>query len=118
MTHARDLTRPRWCIVVADTAGSEWLVPDVSHRQWAPVQYCGLGAPTTVLQKALHRAGRISHATRVVETAAEAHRSLRVAPRMSRDRPPQIPLRVLRVAHCGLSSLRLSRDRTNRCFAI
>jgi mannose-1-phosphate guanylyltransferase len=75
MTDARALTGPRWCIVVADTAGPEWLVPDASRAQWAPVQYCGLGEPTTMLQKALHRAGRISHATRVVVTAAETHRS-------------------------------------------
>jgi hypothetical protein len=75
MTDARALTRPRWCIVVADTAGPEWLVPDASHAQWAPVQYSGLGELTTILQKALHRAGRISHATRVVVTAAETQRS-------------------------------------------
>jgi mannose-1-phosphate guanylyltransferase len=75
MTNARPLTPSRWCIVVADAAGPEWLVRDDSHAQWAPVQYCGLGERTTMLQKALHRAGRISHATRVVVTAAEAHRS-------------------------------------------
>ena len=75
MTDARPLTRPRWCIVVADAAGPEWLVPDDSHAQWAPVQYCGLGEPTTMLQKALHRAGRLSHATRVAVTVAESHRS-------------------------------------------
>jgi mannose-1-phosphate guanylyltransferase len=74
MTDARPLTPSRWCIVVADAAGPEWLVPDDSHGRWAPVQYCGLGGPTTMLQKALHRAGRISHATRVVVTVAEAHR--------------------------------------------
>jgi mannose-1-phosphate guanylyltransferase len=75
MTDVRALTRPRWCIVVADAAGPEWLVPDDSHSHRAPVQYCGLGEPTTMLQKALHRAGRITHATRVVVTVAEAHRS-------------------------------------------
>jgi mannose-1-phosphate guanylyltransferase len=75
MADVRALIRPRWCIVVADTAGPEWRVPDDSHAQWAPVQFCGLGEPTTMLQKALHRAGRISHATRVVVTVAEPHRS-------------------------------------------
>jgi mannose-1-phosphate guanylyltransferase len=75
MTDVRALIRPRWCIVVADAAGPEWLVPDDSHAQWAPAQYCGFGEPTTMLQKALHRAGRISHATRIVVTVAEAHRS-------------------------------------------
>ncbi len=75
MTDARPMTPSRWCIVVADAAGPEWRVADESHAQWAPVQYCGLGEPTTMLQKALHRAGRISHATRTVVTVAEAHRS-------------------------------------------
>jgi mannose-1-phosphate guanylyltransferase len=75
MTDVRALIHPRWCIVVADAAGPERLVPGDSHAQWAPVQYCGLGEPTTMLQKALHRAGRIAHATRVVITVAEAHRS-------------------------------------------
>jgi mannose-1-phosphate guanylyltransferase len=75
MTDARPMTPSRWSIVVADAAGPEWLVADDSHAQWAPVQHCGLGEPTTMLQKALHRAGRISHATRTVATVAEAHRS-------------------------------------------
>jgi len=75
MSDARPVTPSRWCIVVADAAGPEWLVPDDSRAQWAPVQYCGLGEPTTMLQKAMHRAGRISHATRVVVTVADAHRS-------------------------------------------
>jgi mannose-1-phosphate guanylyltransferase len=75
MTDVRPLIRPRWCIVVADAAGPEWLLPDDSPAQWAPVQYCGLGEPTTMLQKALHRAGRLAHARRVVVTIAEAHRS-------------------------------------------
>src|ERR1700728_2742958 len=75
MAHVRALIRPRWCIVVADAAGPEWLGPGDSHGQWAPVQYCGLGEPTTMLQKALHRAARISHTARVVVTVAEPHRS-------------------------------------------
>jgi len=75
MTDVRALIRPRWCIVVADAAGPAWRVPDDSHGQSAPVQYCGLGEPTTMLQKALHRAARITHARRVVVTVAEAHRS-------------------------------------------
>jgi hypothetical protein len=111
MTDARPLTPSRWCIVVADAAGPEWLVPDDSRAQWTPVQYCSLGEPTTMLQKALHRAGRISHATHVVVTVAEALalEASHVAPRMSWDRPPRIPLRVLCVAHCGWSGLRSPR---------
>jgi mannose-1-phosphate guanylyltransferase len=38
-----------------------------------------------------------------------AREALRVAPRMSWDRPPWIPLRTLRVAHCGWSGLRSPR---------
>ena len=38
-----------------------------------------------------------------------AREALRVAPRMSWDRPPWIPLRALRVAHCGWSGLRSPR---------
>jgi mannose-1-phosphate guanylyltransferase len=75
MTSARTETDSRWCIVVADAAGPTWRVSDNTNAQWAPVQYCGLGEPTTMLQKALHRAGRISHAARVMVTTAEVHRS-------------------------------------------
>jgi hypothetical protein len=32
MTDARALTRPRWCIVVTDTAGPESRVPDTRTR--------------------------------------------------------------------------------------
>ena len=73
-TNARPQPHPRWCIVVADAAAPDWQVSE-DNAQRAPVQYCGLVEPTTMLQKALHRAGRISHATRMVVTAAETHRS-------------------------------------------
>jgi len=75
MSSARHETRSRWCIVVADAAGPEWPVSEDINVQSAPVQYCGLGEPTTMLQKALHRAIRISHPARVMVTAAEVHRS-------------------------------------------
>jgi mannose-1-phosphate guanylyltransferase len=74
MSSARPETPSRWCIVVADAAGPEWPVSEDINAQAAPVQYCGLGEPTTMLQKALHRAVRISHPARVMVTAAEAHR--------------------------------------------
>src|SRR5258708_16474762 len=61
MNYARPLTRSRWCIVVADAAGPEWLVSDDSHAQWAPVQYCSFGEATTMLQKARHPASPISY---------------------------------------------------------
>jgi hypothetical protein len=48
-----------------------------------------------MLQKASHRAARISHPAHVMVTAAEAHRS----------HWQRAPLRALRVAHCGWNSL-------------
>jgi mannose-1-phosphate guanylyltransferase len=75
MISIRPDTRSRWCIVVADAAGPQWPVSEDINAQSAPVQYCGLGEPATMLQKALHRAVRISHPARIMVTAAEAHRS-------------------------------------------
>jgi hypothetical protein len=67
----------RWCIVVADAAAPDGMVTEDTDAQLAPapVQYCGIGEPTTVLQKALHRARRLTHANRILVTAAEVHRS-------------------------------------------
>jgi mannose-1-phosphate guanylyltransferase len=75
MASVRTESHSRWCIVVADSAGPDWPVSGDINAQCAPIQYCGLGEPTTLLQRALHRAVRISHAARVMVTAAEAHRS-------------------------------------------
>ena len=69
------MTAARWCIVVADAAGPEWPLSDDINAPRAPVQFCALGEPTTMLQKTLHRAGRISHAARVMVTADERNRS-------------------------------------------
>jgi mannose-1-phosphate guanylyltransferase len=69
------MTAARWCIVVADAVGPEWPLSDDINSPRAPVQYCGLGEPTTMLQKAMHRAGRISRAARVMVTADERNRS-------------------------------------------
>jgi len=67
----------RWCIVVADAAAPDWVDAAQTHVQKppAPVQYCGIGEPTTMLQKALHRARRITHPSRILVTAADVHRS-------------------------------------------
>jgi mannose-1-phosphate guanylyltransferase len=66
--------RSHWCVVVADDHGPEW-VPTVSPgKKPASVQYCGLGEPTTLLQKALHRAARIAPASQVMVTAIDGHR--------------------------------------------
>jgi len=75
MTDAHPQTRSRWCIVVADAAAPDWMVSGGTDAQSAPVQYCGLGERTTMLQKALHRARRIAPAARILVTASEAHRS-------------------------------------------
>jgi len=69
------MTPARWCIVVADAAGPEWPLHEDIDSPRAPVQFCGLGEPTTMLQKALHRAGRIANAARVIVTADERNRS-------------------------------------------
>jgi mannose-1-phosphate guanylyltransferase len=69
------MTAVRWCIVVADAAGPEWPLSDDINVARAPVQFCGLSGPTTMLQKALHRAARISHASRIIVTADERNRS-------------------------------------------
>jgi mannose-1-phosphate guanylyltransferase len=69
------MTPTRWCIVVADAAGPEWPLHEDIGAPKAPVQFCGLGGPATMLQKALHRAGRIANAARVMVTADERHRS-------------------------------------------
>jgi hypothetical protein len=67
----------RWCIVVADAVAPDWVVSAETDAQAAPVpvQYCGIGEPTTMLQKALHRARRMTRANRILVTAAEVHRS-------------------------------------------
>jgi mannose-1-phosphate guanylyltransferase len=75
MNSDRHATRSRWCIVVADTAGPGWPVSGDINAPTAPVQFCGLGEPTTMFQKALHRARRISPAARVMVTGDEVHRS-------------------------------------------
>src|SRR5260370_13263251 len=75
MTDPGSQTHSRWCILVADAVAPDWLVSEDSDAHSAPVQYCGLGEPTTMLQKALHRARRISAATRILVTAAQALRS-------------------------------------------
>ena len=75
MTDPRPQTHSRWCIVVADSAAPSWMVSEGTDAPPAPVQYCGLSEPTTMLQKALHRARRIVPASRILVTAAEVHRS-------------------------------------------
>jgi mannose-1-phosphate guanylyltransferase len=53
---------------VADTDEEAQVTP-------APVQYRPFAEPTTLLQKALHRARRIAPANRILVTASDAHRA-------------------------------------------
>jgi mannose-1-phosphate guanylyltransferase len=75
MTDVSVRSHVRWCIVVADAASPTWRLPEKTRANYGPVQYCGFGEPTTMLQKALHRAVRVSRAARVLVTTAEIHRS-------------------------------------------
>jgi mannose-1-phosphate guanylyltransferase len=74
MTSAHRQAHLPWCIVVADVAGPDWPVADGINAKWAPVQYCSLGKRATMLENALQRAARITHAARIMVTAAEVHR--------------------------------------------
>src|SRR5580704_9878869 len=45
-----------WCIVVADDHGPAYVPWVAGAAKTSPVQYCGFGEPTTLLQRAFHRA--------------------------------------------------------------
>src|ERR1700756_3279106 len=66
--------RKSWCIVVADDHGPEFVPSATGAAKTSPVQYCGFGDPTTLLQKALHRAMRIAHPTQIAVTVREDDR--------------------------------------------
>jgi mannose-1-phosphate guanylyltransferase len=66
--------RESWCIVVADDHGPEFVPSATGVAKMSPVQYCGFGDPTTLLQKALHRAMRITHPTQIAVTVREDDR--------------------------------------------
>lgn len=74
-TDASARTPTRWCIVVADAVAPDWPAGGETDAQAVPVQFCGVGEPTTMLQKALHRARRIAHAHRILVTGAQVHRA-------------------------------------------
>jgi mannose-1-phosphate guanylyltransferase len=65
----------QWCIVVADDHGPEWAPPMGLSEPAAPVQYCGLGASRTLLQKALSRALELAPASNILVTAMRGFRS-------------------------------------------
>jgi len=62
-----------WCIVVADDHGPEYVPTRGAASKW-PVQYCGFGGRTTLLQRALHRARRLAPTGQIVVTVREEHR--------------------------------------------
>lgn len=64
----------RWSIVVADDHGPEWAPPMGSGERAAPVQYCGVGASRTLLQKALSRAVSLAPASNILVTAMHGYR--------------------------------------------
>jgi hypothetical protein len=66
--------RRDWCIVVADDHGPEYVSSIAGVAGTSPVQYCGFGEPTTLLQKALHRALQIAPATQIAVTVREEDR--------------------------------------------
>jgi len=63
-----------WAIVVADDHGSDWAPIGDRRSNPSPVQYRGLGSPITLLQKALHRAGRIAPTSQLLVTARDDYR--------------------------------------------
>jgi mannose-1-phosphate guanylyltransferase len=63
-----------WCIVVADDHGPEYVPTTTSTATPAPVQYCGFGEPTTLLQRALHRAKQIAPIGQILVTVREENR--------------------------------------------
>jgi hypothetical protein len=70
--HAR--CRKPWCIVVADDHGPEYVPSVADEVRTQPVQYCGFGEPTTLLQKTLHRARHIASPAQIVVTVREEDR--------------------------------------------
>ena len=63
-----------WCIVVADDHGPAYVPWVAGAAKTSPVQYCGFGEPTTLLQRALHRAKRIAPSAQIVVTVREENR--------------------------------------------
>jgi hypothetical protein len=64
-----------WCIVVADDHGPEYVPSMAGNAKKSPVQYCGFGGPTTLLQRALHRAKQIAPTAQIIVTVREENRA-------------------------------------------
>ncbi|HTV98370.1 MAG TPA: hypothetical protein VME42_20435 [Steroidobacteraceae bacterium] len=63
-----------WCVVIADDHGPEYVPLVRGAAKTSPVQYCGFGEPTTLLQRALHRAKQIAPAAQILVTVREENR--------------------------------------------
>jgi mannose-1-phosphate guanylyltransferase len=67
--------RNRWCVVIADDHGPEWIPAARSNDgRSLPVQYCRLRESPTLLQKALRRAAKIAPTAQIAVTALEEYR--------------------------------------------
>jgi mannose-1-phosphate guanylyltransferase len=73
--HAKN-QNAHWCIVVADDHGPEYGPSVVRGEKPSPVQYCRLGEPATLLQKALNRARQIAPPAQILVTARDEYRNL------------------------------------------
>ncbi len=64
-----------WCIVIADDHGPEYVPSIAGSAKESPVQYCGFGEPTTLMQRALHRAKQIAPTAQTMVTVREENRA-------------------------------------------
>jgi mannose-1-phosphate guanylyltransferase len=98
----RGVTKAKpWCIVVADDHGPEYVPWMAGSAKTSPVQYCGFGEPTTLLQRALHRAKQIAPSAQIVVTVREENRE--------RWEPA---LWFIRPEHCFVSDSRMTAPLT------
>jgi len=74
MVRPLDQTGSRWCIVLADEYGADAIPRQRLGAHGAPAHYRHLGAPGTMLQRALHRAATLVPADHVLITADEQFR--------------------------------------------
>ena len=74
MVRPSDQSSPRWCIVTSDEYGADAIPRQRLGGHSLPAQYRHLGAPGTMLQRALHRAATIVPSDHVMITADEQFR--------------------------------------------
>lgn len=74
MLRPLDQTSSPWCIVISDEYGADAIPRQRVARESPPAQYRYLGAPGTMLQRALHRAANLVPQDRILLTADEQFR--------------------------------------------